>query len=96
MRKKIDINSLEAQADVLRAIAHPLRIWIIILLQQHGELTVTEIYEKMDIEQAIASHHLGILKNKGVLRAQRDGKNTNYSLGSSDFYELIALLAGNV
>jgi predicted transcriptional regulator len=72
MRKKIDINTLETQAEVLRAIAHPLRIWIIILLHQHGELTVTEIYEKMDIEQAIALASFGYTeKQRGAACAAR-------------------------
>ena len=71
----IDINKLEMAASKLRAMAHPMRIAIIDLLNTHTKLSVTEIYEKLDIEQASASHHLNILKNKGVLESKREGKH---------------------
>ncbi|MCK9203959.1 MAG: metalloregulator ArsR/SmtB family transcription factor [Bacteroidales bacterium] len=82
MKKKtaIDIQKLEAAAGKLRAIAHPMRIAIIDLLTENKKLTVTEIYECLNIEQAAASHHLNILKNKGLLDSKRDGKMIYYSL----------------
>jgi DNA-binding transcriptional ArsR family regulator len=60
--------------------AHPMRIAIIDLLTDNKKLTVTEIYENLNIEQASASHHLNILKNKGILESKRDGKMIHYSL----------------
>ncbi len=79
-KTKIDINKLEAAASKLRAIAHPMRIAVIGLLDNNNKLSVTEIYEKLKIEQAAASHHLNILKSKGILGSKRDGKNTLYFL----------------
>lgn len=76
----LDIQKLEDAAGRLRAMAHPIRIAIITLLEKNTQLTVTEIYEKLKIEQATASHHLNILKNKGILDSKRDGKNTHYFL----------------
>lgn len=76
----LDIQKLEEAAGRLRAMAHPLRIAIITLLEKHHQLSVTEIYEKLKIEQATASHHLNILKNRGILDSKRDGKNTYYYL----------------
>ena len=71
----LDITKLEMAASKLRAIAHPMRIAIIDLLNEKPKMSVTEIYSKLDIEQASASHHLNILKNKGVLISKREGKN---------------------
>lgn len=79
-KTKLDINKLEAAASKLRAIAHPMRIAVIGLLENNNKLSVTEIYEKLKIEQAAASHHLNILKSKGILGSKRDGKNTLYFL----------------
>jgi DNA-binding transcriptional ArsR family regulator len=79
-KSKLDINKLEAAASKLRAIAHPMRIAVIGLLENNTKLCVTEIYEKLKIEQAAASHHLNILKSKGILGSKRDGKNTLYFL----------------
>lgn len=77
---EIDIKKIEAVANKLRTISHPLRIAIITLLDNNGKMNVTEIYTKLKIEQATASHHLNILKNKGILVSTRVGKQTYYSL----------------
>jgi DNA-binding transcriptional ArsR family regulator len=79
-RAQLDLQKLEAAASRLRAMAHPMRIAIIELLTDNARLTVTEIYETLGIEQASASHHLNILKNKGLLDSKRDGKMILYSL----------------
>lgn len=63
---------------MLKAIAHPMRIAILNFLDDGKKLTVTEIHELLNIEQSTTSHHLGILKDKGVLASQREGKNTYY------------------
>ncbi|HPE85921.1 MAG: ArsR family transcriptional regulator [Bacteroidia bacterium] len=85
----LDVDKLEAAASKLRAIAHPMRIAIIELLQDGKKMSVTEIYLKLKIEQAAASHHLNILKNKGVLESRRDGKKIYYTLKSAALTEII-------
>ena len=79
-KKKLDLQKLELAASKLRAMAHPMRIAIIDLLAENKKLNVTEIYERLSIEQASASHHLNILKNKGLLESKREGKMILYSL----------------
>ena len=76
----LDIDRLEIAAGMLKSIAHPMRIAILNLLEGGKKMTVTEIHEKLGIEQSSTSHHLGILKDKGVLSSRRDGKNTWYYL----------------
>ena len=85
----IDIEKLEKAASKLRAMAHPMRIAIVDLLTANKRLTVTEIYNKLSIEQATASHHLNILKNKGLLESKRDGKMILYSLKNDALTRLI-------
>ena len=85
----LDITKLEMAASKLRAIAHPMRIAVIDLLNENGKMSVTEIYSALDIEQASASHHLNILKNKGILVSKREGKKIFYSLKSVTLTEII-------
>jgi DNA-binding transcriptional ArsR family regulator len=92
MKTHFNNNFLEDSTETLRAIAHPIRIAIIDLLFNSGQLTVTDIYKQLKIEQAIASHHLRILKNKNVVTVQRDGKNSRYSLSKDDYYDFIKTL----
>lgn len=92
MKTHFDKSFLEDATETLRAIAHPIRMAMIDLLFNQGAMTVTDIYSRLQIEQAIASHHLRILKNKGILKVERDGKNSIYALADPDFYEIVRIL----
>lgn len=78
--KNIDKERLETAANMLKAMAHPLRIAILKYLSNGKKLTVTQIHELLETEQSTTSHHLGILRDRGVLCAKREGKNTYYFL----------------
>ncbi len=86
---ELNIEKLEDAANRLRAMAHPMRIAIIGLLENNKQLNVTEIYKQLNIEQASASHHLNILKSKGILSSKRDGKNTFYFLKHKTLSQII-------
>ena len=85
----LDVAKLDAAASKLRAIAHPMRIAIIDMLNDEPKMNVTKIYKKLGIEQASASHHLNILKTKGVLISKRDGKKILYSIKNAALSEII-------
>ena len=52
---KIDLHNLKKAALVLRAVNHKLRQQILKLIDEHGRMTVTELYVKMRLEQSVAS-----------------------------------------
>jgi DNA-binding transcriptional ArsR family regulator len=85
----LDVEKLEFAASKLRSIAHPMRIAIIDMLDNNKRLSVTEIYQTLNIEQAAASHHLNILKNNKVLISKREGKKIFYALKNSTLTEII-------
>jgi DNA-binding transcriptional ArsR family regulator len=87
-------ENLEKAAGMLKAIAHPIRISIIGCLDEGQKLTVTEIHKQLKIEQATASHHLGILKDKGVLSSKREGKNIYYFLKHETLKVLLNCVSG--
>ncbi len=86
---KLDPKKLEEAASKMRAIAHPMRIAIIDMLEEKEKMNVTEIYEALKIEQASASHHLNILKTKGVLDSKRSGKKTFYFLRDNALEQIV-------
>ncbi|MFN4081887.1 MAG: ArsR/SmtB family transcription factor [Saprospiraceae bacterium] len=86
MQTEYSIKFLEDATETLRAVAHPIRLLMIELMYAKGSLTVKEIYETLEIDQAVASHHLRILKDKDVLELRRDGRNAYYSLAKDDYY----------
>jgi len=79
-KRKISTEYLEKMADVLKTIAHPVRLEIIELLEESGTLGVSELQVKLNIEQSLLSHHLTKMKDKGILCSKRDGKNLFYSI----------------
>jgi ArsR family transcriptional regulator, virulence genes transcriptional regulator len=87
--KNINPDNLEKAAGMLKAIAHPVRISIIGCLEPGKRKNVTEIHNLIGIEQSTASHHLGILKDKGVLGSKREGKNTFYFLKHESIVALL-------
>ncbi len=89
----LDAKSIEKAAIIMKAIAHPLRLAILGHLSEGEELTVTEIHEAVKIEQSTASHHLGILKDKGILISRRDGKNTIYAIKNKNLKKLVECIA---
>lgn len=73
-------EKLERIAYILKAVAHPMRLAIIHLLEQHPKLSVTQICQMIGSEQSLTSHHLQNMRLKGVLQVKRDGRSMMYSL----------------
>lgn len=92
MHTKYDIEFLEDATEKLKAIAHPIRFVMVELLAKSSALSVTEIHESLDIEQAVASHHLRILKNQNIVKVVRDGKNSNYSITQPEYLGIVESL----
>jgi DNA-binding transcriptional ArsR family regulator len=76
----LEVEKLEFAAEMLKSVAHPIRLQIINLLVDYEKKSVSEIHNKLNIEQAATSHHLGILKSKGIVSSERIGKNCYYYL----------------
>lgn len=92
MKTHFNLTFLENATETLRAIAHPARIAIIDILYKNKTMSVTDIFEQLQLEQAVASHHLRILKGKKVVSVKRKGKNSLYSLTSNDYYSIVKTL----
>ncbi len=92
MKSHFSLSFLENATETLRAIAHPIRLAIIDMLERHKQMSVTEIYEELEIEQAIASHHLRILKDKNVVELKKEGKNSFYYLRDDNYQSILNLL----
>jgi ArsR family transcriptional regulator len=69
----------EAQATVLKAMAHPTRLYIVDRLS-HGERCVQELTEMIGADVSTVSKHLSVLKNAGILRDDKRGTQVFYKL----------------
>ncbi|MBO0950505.1 ArsR/SmtB family transcription factor [Fibrella forsythiae] len=82
-------KKIEKAAYVLKAVAHPLRIKIILMLHENKELNVSAIYKNLNAEQSLISHHLINMRDKGILEIRRSGKNIYYFLVDNSVAEVI-------
>ena len=69
----------EKQADIAKAIAHPLRIAIIDFLKD-GEQCVCDIAGHVGAERSNISRHLSVMVNAGVLEWRKEGLKVIYKL----------------
>jgi len=75
MDKELAIHA----AEVLKAVAHPLRLQIVEVLKD-GELSVGEITDALGEKQAITSQQLNLMKARGVLASRREGAKVYYRI----------------
>lgn len=85
---KIDAIQLKKASLIFRAINHKLRQQIFKFINQHGKITVTQIYVKLRLEQSVASQHLAILRKAGFVITERDGKFIYYSVNQGRLAEV--------
>ena len=88
----IRVNELKKASLVIRAVNHSLRQQIINLIHKSGTIIVTEIYKKLDLEQSVASQHLGILRKAGFVSTERRGKFIYYKINYNRFEEVDNLI----
>lgn len=86
----VDTQKAKDAAKSFRALNHDLRQS---LLQLIGETprTVTELYVLLNIEQAVCSQHLAVLRKAGLVSTKRDGKYITYYLDETRLRQLMKI-----
>ncbi|MBV1919431.1 MAG: metalloregulator ArsR/SmtB family transcription factor [Pseudomonadales bacterium] len=80
-REKAITQSLaNIDSDFVKALTEPARIEILKLLILHGALDVQTLAEKMPQDRSVISRHLSLMKNAGLLSAQKNGRHMVYSV----------------
>jgi len=69
----------EKQAQIAKAISHPLRIAVLDFLQA-GPQCVCDIAEHLGSERSNVSRHLSVMTNAGVLESRKEGLKVIYTL----------------
>jgi DNA-binding transcriptional ArsR family regulator len=82
------VSDLEAAAELLKAFAHPLRLAIVLEVQE-GERCVHELTEALDASQPLISQHLKILRQAGALTGRRRGREIAYSIADHHVLHIV-------
>ncbi len=76
------------KADFFKALAHPVRIKILELLK-YGELSVTELQERLVIDSSSVSQQLSKLRDKGIVESRKSGTTVFYKVPDPVVFELL-------
>lgn len=79
----MDVKNLakyEARAKIIKAMAHPTRLFLVDELAQNGERCVCELTEMVGADMSTVSRHLALLKNAGIVEDERRGAQVYYRL----------------
>lgn len=74
-----EVGSYAPAAELLRALASPLRIAIVMRLDR-GDQCVHELVDALGVPQPLVSQHLRVLRSAGVVESHRRGREVAYSL----------------
>jgi DNA-binding transcriptional ArsR family regulator len=84
----MDEKVAEHAAEVLKAVAHPIRLKIVDLLQDE-EMCVGDIVKALGGKQSITSQQLNMMKDKGVLSCRREGAKVFYRIENRNVIKLL-------
>lgn len=93
---KLRMTSLEGlgqAAECLKTLAHPHRLRMVQLLLG-GEYTVGDLAALCDIPAHMASEHLGKMKDRGLLSAERQGRRIYYSVAEPHLADIMKCVEG--
>lgn len=84
-------EQVEQASRSLKAMSHPLRLKVLCTLGDR-ELSVQEIVEEVGTSQSNISQHLGIMRDKGILKARKNANKVYYRVGDPRTLKLISLM----
>ena len=87
-----DYSRYQRDADLLKAIAHPVRLCIIRGLLDE-ECNVSTMQECLGLPQSTVSQHLGVLRARGIVTATRRGVSMCYSVADDRVAAIIRLIS---
>ncbi|MCA1295268.1 metalloregulator ArsR/SmtB family transcription factor [Paenibacillus sp. alder61] len=83
-------------AELLKAIAHPVRLCILRGLMQKGSCNVSYMQDCLELPQSTVSQHLQKLRSLGIVESERNGLEINYSVKNEKIKQLIHLFLGEI
>lgn len=91
MKPKTQAN-YEARATILKALAHPTRLFIVDELARSGERCVCELTEMVGSDMSTVSRHLALLRNAGIIEDDKRGTTVYYRVRCpcvTDFFDCV-------
>jgi ArsR family transcriptional regulator len=84
-----ELKELNKKAEILKAIAHPVRLCIVKNLLKVNSCNVSAIQSCLEMPQSTVSQHLAKLKAAGIIEGERNGVEIIYSVVNEDAKKII-------
>lgn len=89
---KEKLEQMTEKAEMLKAIAHPIRLCIVNGLINEPGCNVTKIQSCLDLPQSTISQHLAKLRTAGIVDARRSGLEVNYYVVNERIIKIVNVL----
>lgn len=76
-------------AELFRALGHPVRVRVLELLRTHEEMSVRELQAALQIESGGASQHLSAMRRQGLLATRRQGTSVFHRARDPRIFQLL-------
>jgi ArsR family transcriptional regulator len=87
----VEHEQLEQLTRCLKALAHPTRLGILILLR-NGEKSVCELQTLLGCTQSNISQHLGIMRDRSILTARKESNQVYYGVKDPNVFRLLDVI----
>ena len=84
-------EDFEAKAELLKLLAHPVRLCIVKGLMEKG-CNVSKMQECLELPQSTVSQHLKVLKSGGIIKGTRNRLEIKYCISDEKVKELVKFL----
>jgi predicted transcriptional regulator len=91
-----DYKKYNDTAELLKVLAHPVRLCIVRGLLNKGQCNVTYMQNCLDMPQSTVSQHLQKLRSAGIIEGDRNGLEINYRVCDERVEQLVKLLLNEV
>lgn len=89
----LDEHDAADLADLLKALADPVRLRLLSLIAQSGEVCACDLVEPVQRSQPTVSHHLSVLAEAGLVVREQRGRWAWYRLRPERLQALVGALA---
>lgn len=87
-----DAEKFEGNAEMLKVLAHPVRLCIVKGLIDRGACNVSTMYTRLNMPQSTISQHLAKLKSAKIVTSERKGLEIYYNVENKKVIQLVNVL----
>lgn len=92
----MNYKELEEISEILKALAHPVRLCIAKGILEKGQCNVSHMQSCLEMPQSTVSQHIQKLKSAGIIDGDRNGLEINYSIKDERIKRIIASIINSI